>query len=71
MTVLHFIDYKYLPWVRDKKKPSTVKGYVDIFENHIRSRVNGIRLRDFRSKLFETHSGDQAPIRSTHGCNRG
>jgi integrase len=49
MTVLHFIDYKYLPWVRQKKKPSTIKGYVDIFENHIRSRVGGIRLRDFRT----------------------
>lgn len=48
-TVSEFIEAAYLPYVREHKRPSTHKGYTDIFEDHLKFRVAGIRLRDFRT----------------------
>lgn len=48
-TVRDFIEEKYLPYVREHKRPSTQKGYLDIFEDHVRDRLFGIRMREFRT----------------------
>ena len=49
MTLAQFIDGFWMPYVRQQKRPSTVKFYVDVWENHLRARVGNIRLRDFRT----------------------
>ena len=48
-TVSEFIETTYLPYVQEHKRPSTFKGYADIFQDHLKGRVSGIRLRDFRT----------------------
>jgi len=48
-TMQHFIEHSYLPDVRLKKQPSTVKGYTDIYEDHVKHRIGGLRLREFRT----------------------
>jgi integrase len=48
-TVSQFIDTAYLPYVEKYKRPSTLKGYADIFRDHLKDRVSETRLRDFRT----------------------
>jgi len=48
-TVSQFIEAMYLPHAKEHKRPSTLKGYNDIFHNHLKVRVSVIRLRDFRT----------------------
>jgi integrase len=47
--VSQFIETVYLPHVREHNRPSTLKGYTDIFEDHVKVRLLGIRLCDFRT----------------------
>jgi integrase len=49
MTVLKFIEDVYLPHVKHELRPSTYKDYNDILRVHLKSKLNGIRLRDFRT----------------------
>src|SRR5882762_2132086 len=42
MTLARFIDGFWMPYVRQQKRPSTVKFYVDVWENHLRARVGNI-----------------------------
>lgn len=44
-----FVDSFYLPYVAEQKRPSTLKGYRDIWEDHLRGRIGHVRLRDFRT----------------------
>jgi integrase len=46
-TIQSFVEAKYLPCVREKKRPSTVKGYEDIYRLHVGPNVGGMRLADF------------------------
>jgi integrase len=48
-SVAEFIENEYLPFVRERLRVSTSKGYQEIFKNHLKSRLSGIRLRDFRT----------------------
>jgi integrase len=58
MTLSHFVERAYLPWVEAERRASTNKGYREIWENHIRERVGQIRMREFRtvhaSKMLRT-----------------
>src|SRR5207245_9324475 len=36
VSLLDFIEKEYLPFVKANKKPTTLKGYTDIFEFHVR-----------------------------------
>jgi integrase len=47
LTLSDFIRYKYMPYVREKKKPSTADGYDDIFRLHVEPNVGNIALEDF------------------------
>jgi integrase len=49
VTLQDFIERDYLPNVRQTKQPSTLKGYTDIYEDHVKQRVGGLRLREFRT----------------------
>jgi integrase len=48
-TLQHFVEDSYLPHVRTDNEPSTVKGYTDIYEDHIKQRVGGLRVQAFRT----------------------
>src|SRR5262245_56082174 len=37
VTIGDFVERVYLPWVREHKRPSTAKGYIDIWENHVKA----------------------------------
>ncbi|HEX8815367.1 MAG TPA: tyrosine-type recombinase/integrase [Terriglobales bacterium] len=46
-----FVTGIYLPWVKDTKKPSTYKGYNDIWEHHVKSvsAVDRSNVKDIRT----------------------
>ena len=44
-----FVERTYLPWAEEQKRPSTHKGYKDIWSVHLKARCGSIRLRDFRT----------------------
>jgi integrase len=48
-TVSQFVESMYFPYIQEHKRPSTRKGYSDLFHDHLKGRVSGIRLRDFRT----------------------
>ena len=50
LTLAEFVERRYLPAREKKLRPSTLKGYRDIFKNHIEKSVSGIRMRDFPTK---------------------
>ena len=50
LTLVEFVEKRYLPSREKKLRPSTLKGYRDIFKNHIETSVGGIRMRDFHTK---------------------
>ncbi len=45
--VKDFIESVYFPHAKEKKRPSTYKGYKDIFKYHLKGRLGDIRMRDF------------------------
>jgi len=51
--VKNFIESVYFPHARQKKRPSTYKGYKDIFKYHLKGRLSDIRMRDFRTVIGE------------------
>ena len=44
-----FVEKVYLPYVRDHKRPSTYKGYADMWEDHLSARCGDWWLRDART----------------------
>ena len=48
MTLKEFVDKIYLVYI-EGKRPSTKKGYAEIWKNHICDRVGHIQLREFRT----------------------
>jgi integrase len=49
-TLQQFIETVYFPHVELHKRPSTVKGYRNLYNQHIASRVAGVRIFAFRTK---------------------
>jgi len=49
-TVQQFIDLVYLPHVEMHRRPSTVKGYRNLYNRYIRSQVAGVRMFGFRTR---------------------
>jgi integrase len=50
LTFSEFVEKQFLPHIEKKKKPSTLKFYRDVYKNHLRDRVGGVRLRDFTTR---------------------
>jgi integrase len=44
-----FVEKVYLPYVRDHKRPSTHRGYKDMWEDHLKGRCGDWWLRDART----------------------
>jgi integrase len=49
-TVQQFIEAIYLPHVKQHKRPSTLRGYTNLYNRYIARRVAGIRLFSFRTR---------------------
>ena len=43
------VETIYLPWVKDHKRPSTYKGYQDMWKSHLNARCGGWWLPDART----------------------
>jgi hypothetical protein len=44
MTLQQYAETMYFPNIKIKKSPSTVKGYVNLYNAQIQSRIGGLRL---------------------------
>jgi integrase len=49
LTLAQFADTYFLPMIAAKRRASTHKFYRDLFNNHLRTRVGDLRLRDFQT----------------------
>ncbi len=49
VTISDFVERVYLPWVEMHKRPSTVKGYRDIWEDHLKPLSGQVWLKDART----------------------
>lgn len=47
--VAEYIEKTYLPAAEKRLRQSTIKDYREIFHQHLKPRLNGLRLRDFRT----------------------
>jgi integrase len=49
VTISDFVERVYLPWVEMHKRPSTVKGYRDIWGDHLKPLCGQVWLKDART----------------------
>ena len=49
LTLHQFIEGIYLPHAKKKKRPSTYRGYVNLYNAQIKSRIGGMKLGTFRT----------------------
>jgi integrase len=49
VTIGDFVERVYLPWIEQHKRPSTAKGYRDIWEDHLRPYCSQMWLKDTRT----------------------
>ena len=50
LPLTEFIEQHYFPMMKAELKPSTYRGYKEsIYEPHLKSRLNGIKVRNFRT----------------------
>ena len=49
MTLELFVEHTYLPYVAAQKRPSTYRGYKNIWKECLKQRCGGICLREFRT----------------------
>jgi integrase len=49
MSITEFVRTEYMPFVEREKRPSTARGYRDIWKNHLKPRCGNTQLRDFRT----------------------
>lgn len=49
VTIGDFVESVYLPWIEQHKRPSTAKGYRDIWEDHLKPITEKMWLKDTRT----------------------
>jgi integrase len=49
VTVGDFVERVYLPWIKEHKRPSTEKGYRDIWEDHLKAYSGKLWLKETRT----------------------
>jgi integrase len=49
LILTEFVEQFYLPWVESELRPSTYKGYSEIWNLYLAERIGAIRLRQFRT----------------------
>ncbi len=47
-TIEYLVEYQHFPDVETEKKPSTMKGYRDLWRLHLKGRIGEVLVRDFR-----------------------
>jgi integrase len=68
VTVGDFVERIYLPWVDEFKRPSTAKGYKDIWNDHLRAWASSAWLKDvktFHAQGWLNSIGESALSRNT------
>jgi len=64
VTISDFVERVYLPWVEMHRRPSTVKGYRDIWEDHLKPLCGEVWLKDGadlpRPRMAESNRCGQA-----------
>jgi integrase len=53
-TLQHFIEASYLPHAKLHKRPSTHRGYKNLYNRYIALRVGGVRMSSFRTRDAQT-----------------
>ena len=48
-TLADFVENVYLPWVEEHKRPSTARGYRDIWEDHLKVLCAGVWIKNVRT----------------------
>ena len=48
-TLQQFIERTYLPYAKDHKRPSTYRGYINLYNAQIAGRIGGMKLGMFRT----------------------
>lgn len=64
VTLGHFVEHVYLPWVKEHKRPSTYKQYRDVWQDHLQARcstalLKGTRTFHVQQWLNEISNGSQ------------
>jgi integrase len=49
LSLTDFVEQVYLPRMEQQKRPSTVKGYREIWANHLKARSKGLWMREIRT----------------------
>jgi integrase len=49
VTVRDFVEQVYLPWIEQHKRPSTAKGYRDIWHGHLKPLCGPVWLKDVKT----------------------
>jgi integrase len=49
VTICDFVERVYIPWIEQHKRPSTGKGYRDIWEDHLKPLCAEVWLKDTRT----------------------
>jgi integrase len=49
VTIGDFVERVYLPWTKEHKRPSTAKGYRDIWQDHLKLLCEQVWLKDTRT----------------------
>jgi len=60
VSLVDFVDRVYLPRMEQQKRPSTVKGYRDIWHNHLKARSIGLGCARFAPATFNGYLIDIA-----------
>lgn len=53
VTIRDFVEQVYLPWIVQHKRPSTAKGYRDIWEDHLQTLCGEVWLKDTRTYFVQ------------------
>jgi len=68
VTISDFVERVYLPWIEQHKRPSTAKGYQDIWEDHLKAHCAQVWLKDTRTYHVQgwlNHIGSGSLSRNT------
>jgi integrase len=55
LTVAQFWQNTYLPFITDNLKPSTVMGYTQVWDTHLKDHFSNLPLRDYRTPQMTNH----------------
>lgn len=66
MTIAHFADTEFIPWVKANKRPATADGYEKLYLKHLRPHFADMKLRDYRPHNAVRFMGTLAPTMTSN-----